>query len=427
MKINELRTLIFEMSEDTRKRLSAIYSCPMAEKERLLRAIDSFSEHFDCDGDVYLLSVPGRSEILGNHTDHNRGKVLAASIDRDVIAVASPNGTDRVYLKSEGYDKISVELSRTGEKNAYPKYSSASLVLGVADGFAAEGYSVFGFDCYMTSDVPRGSGLSSSAAFEVMIGNLFNHLFCSGAVTNERIAKIARYAENEYFGKPCGLMDQMACAIGGLLYMDFENPTEPQISSVPFSLSEMDYTLCIVNTGGNHADLNDDYASVPSEMKSVAALFGQSELRGLSENDILGRMTYIREAVGDRALLRALHFIRENKRVDFARQALENKAFDSFMGTVTASGRSSFEYLQNLYTNKNVREQGLSVAIAISEQFVSLNGGACRVHGGGFAGTIQTYVKCDAVKEYTALMESVFGKNCVMPLNIRKAGAVKAI
>ena len=425
MKINELRARISEMSEDTRKGLSVLYSCPVAEKERILRAIDSFSELFDCDREAYLLSVPGRSEILGNHTDHNRGKVLAASIDRDVIAVASPNGTDKVNLKSEGYDKISVELSRMGERTAYPRYSSAALVLGVADGFVNEGYSVSGFDCYMTSDVPRGSGLSSSAAFEVMIGNVFNHLFCGGVVSNESIAKIAGYAENEYFGKPCGLMDQMACAVGGLLYMDFENPTEPQISSVSFSPSARDYTLCIVNTGGSHADLNEDYASVPAEMKSVAALFGQNELRGLSERDILSRTTCIRESVGDRALLRALHFVRENKRVDFARQALENKALDSFFEAVTASGRSSFEYLQNLYTNKNVREQGLSVAIAISEEFVLLHGGACRVHGGGFAGTVQAYVKRDNAKEYVALMESVFGKNCVMCLNIRKAGATK--
>ena len=427
MKANELRALISEMSEDTARKLSAVYSCPRKEKDRILGAIDSFSELFDCNREVCLLSVPGRSEILGNHTDHNRGRVIAASIDRDVIAIVSPNGTDTVNLKSEGYDKISVDLSCTRDKNAYPRYSSASLVLGVAAGFEEAGFSVFGFDCYMTSAVPKGSGLSSSAAFEVMIGNAFNHLFCDGAVSNERIAKIARYSENEYFGKPCGLMDQMACAVGGFVYIDFENPSEPETVPLTFSLSEAGYNLCIVNTGGSHADLNDDYASVPAEMKSVAEIFGQGELRGLSEADILGRIGEIRERAGDRALLRALHFIRENGRVSLARELLENKNLEGFFELVIGSGKSSFEYLQNLYTTRNVREQGLSVAIALTEAFSLEYGGAYRVHGGGFAGTVQAYVKYDLADKYTALMESVFGKGAVMCLNVREAGAVKLL
>ena len=427
MKVNELRALAFKMSEDTVEKLSAVYSCPRNEKDRILGAIDSFSKLFDRDGDVYLLSVPGRSEILGNHTDHNRGKVIAASIERDVIAVVSPNGTDRINLKSEGYEKISVNLSHVGDREAYPRYSSASLILGVADGFKRAGYSVSGFDAYMTSDVPRGSGLSSSAVFEVMIGNAFNHLFCGGSVSNERIAKIAQYAENEYFGKPCGLMDQMACAIGGFVYMDFENPTEPKIESLSFSLSAEGYSLCIVNTGGNHADLNEDYASVPAEMKSVAALFGKSELRGLRESDIITRIAEIREKAGDRALLRAIHFLRENERVERARSALENKDTEKFFKTVIASGKSSFEYLQNLYTVKNVREQGLSLAIAVSEGFALSEGGAYRVHGGGFAGTVQAYVENGKADAYTELMESVFGKGAVMRLNVRDIGATRLL
>ncbi len=427
MKANELRELILEMSEDTERRLSLVYICPRREKDRILGAIDCFSGLFKDSGEAYLLSAPGRSEILGNHTDHNGGKVIAASIERDVIAIVSPNGTDTVNLKSEGYEKISVDLSLTGNKNAYPRYSSASLILGVADGFKKAGYSVSGFDAYMTSDVPRGSGLSSSAAFEVMIGNAFNHLFCGGSVSNEKIAKIAQYAENEYFGKPCGLMDQMACAVGGFVYMDFENPTEPKVDTVSFSLSDAGYSLCIVNTGGNHADLNEDYASVPAEMKSVAAIFGRSALRGLCEKDILERVSEIREKAGDRALLRALHFIRENERVKSAIQTLENKDLDGFFKIVIASGKSSFEYLQNLYTVKNVREQGLSLAIALCEGFATTEGGAYRVHGGGFAGTVQAYVKSDNVPAYTELMESVFGNGAVMCLNVRGIGATRLL
>ena len=425
MKANELRALVLEMNGDTERILSSVYTCPRNEKDRILGAIDCFSGLFEDSRETYLLSVSGRSEILGNHTDHNGGKVIAASIEKDVIALVSPNGTDTVNLKSEGYEKISVDLSLVGNKNAYPRYSSASLILGVADGLKRAGYSISGFDAYMTSDVPRGSGLSSSAAFEVMIGNAFNHLFCGGKVSNEKIAKIAQYAENEYFGKPCGLMDQMACAVGGFVYMDFENPSEPKIDTVSFSLSDLGYSLCIVNTGGNHADLNEDYASVPAEMKSVAAVFGKSTLRGLCEKDIIGRVSEIRENAGDRALLRALHFIRENERVEYAVSTLENKDLDGFFKTVIASGKSSFEYLQNLYTVKNVREQGLSLAIALSEGFAATEGGAYRVHGGGFAGTVQAYVKIDKVSAYTELMESVFGKGAVTCLNVRSVGAAR--
>lgn len=422
MKANELRALISEMSDNTLKRLSEIYSSPEREKDRILGAIDSFSRLFGEDREICLISVPGRSEILGNHTDHNRGKVLAASIDRDVIAVASPSGTDTVNLKSDGYDLITVDLSRSDDRDAYPKYSSSSLVLGIADGFKRNSLSACGFDCYMTSDVPRGSGLSSSAAFEVVIGGIFSHLFSGGKASAQTIAKIAQYAENAYFGKPCGLMDQMACALGGLVYMDFISPREPISSVISFSPTDVGYTLCIVNTGGSHADLNDDYASVPAEMKSVANVFGRDDLRGLSEEDVISGASEIRGSLGDRALLRALHFIRENERVDLAREALEDKNTDAFFSLVKASGKSSFEYLQNLYTVKNVREQGLSVAIALTERFVSACGGACRVHGGGFAGTIQAYIAKEHTDEYTDLMESVFGKGAVMCLAIRASG-----
>ena len=427
MNLKELKILITEMNCKTQKTLCSVYSDPAAQQKRILSAIASFEELFGSDREVYLLSVPGRSEILGNHTDHNRGKVLAGAIDKDIIAIVSKNDTGVVSLKSEGYEKDTVDLSLVEDKNAYPKYSSASLVLGIAKGFSLSGFKCGGFDGYATSDVLRGSGISSSAAFEVMIGNIFNHLYNGGDVPNTEIAKISQYAENEYFGKPCGLMDQMACAVGGFVYMDFENPKSPIIEPISFSLADAGYYLCIVNTGGNHADLNEDYASVPMEMKRVAAIMGKEVLRGLSEADIIAKAEDIRAVAGDRALLRAVHFIRENERVESAKSALIAGNTDVFFENVIASGKSSFEYLQNVYTTKNVKEQGLSLALLLTEGFLFGGNGAYRVHGGGFAGTVQAYVKREAVDEYTALMESVFGEGAVMRLVIRPLGACRLL
>ena len=427
MNVKELRNLITEMSAETEKILSSVYSCPKSQKTRILSAIDSFEKLFGKDREVCLLSVPGRSEILGNHTDHNRGKVLAGAIDKDIIAVVSKNGTDKVNLKSEGYEKDTVDLSKTDDKQAYPKYSSSALVLGIAGGFKLNGFMFGGFDGYATSDVLRGSGISSSAAFEVMIGNIFNHLFNGGRIENTQIAKIAQYAENEYFGKPCGLMDQMACAVGGFVYMDFENPASPKIEPISFSLADAGYSLCIVNTGGNHADLNEDYASVPMEMKRVAAILGKEVLRDVTEADVIAKMADIRLAAGDRALLRAVHFLRENKRVELAKAALINKDIKQFFKNVIASGKSSFEFLQNVYTTKNVKEQGLSLALLLTEGFLDGKEGAYRVHGGGFAGTIQAYIKNEWADDYIALMESVFASGAVMRLNVRAPGACRLI
>lgn len=427
MQAKKLRELITEMSQQTEKILSSVYSCPKAQRSRIISAIDSFCDLFGSDRDVCLLSVPGRSEILGNHTDHNRGKVLAAAIDRDIIAVVAKNGTDKVRLKSEGYRRDVVDLSIVGNKEAYPRYSSASLILGTAAGFELFGFKFGGFDAYMTSDVLRGSGISSSAAFEVMIGNIFNYLFCDGAVRNTDIAKIAQYAENEYFGKPCGLMDQMACAVGGFVYMDFENPKAPLVKPIFFSLSDAGYSLCIVNTGGNHANLNDDYAAIPTEMKSIALKLGRSALREVSESDLMAEISSLREAMGDRAVLRAVHFLRENKRVELGARALLISDIKHFFENVTASGKSSFEFLQNVYTPSNVKEQGLSIALLITEGFLEGRDGACRVHGGGFAGTIQAYIRNELVDEYTAIMESVFGQGAVMRLNVRKHGACRLL
>ena len=421
MNVKELKKYINDGALGKR---TDIYADTDAQKQRYLDAIDKFVALFGDERDISILSVPGRSELLGNHTDHNAGKVLAGAIDRDVIAVVSATDS-AVTILSEGYPKETVDLSLVTDPNNFADFTSAALIAGVADGFTKKGYTVGGFDAYVTSDVLKGSGIFSSAAYEVMIGNIFNHLYNGGKIENTEIAKISQYAENVFFGKPSGLMDQMACAVGGFVYIDFENAASPVIEPISFSLSDNGYELCIVNTGGNHADLNEDYASVPSEMKAVASLLGQEKLRGLTEADILGRVAEIRAKLGDRALMRALHFIRENDRVEKGREALLGGDMATFFDTVTASGTSSFKYLQNVYTVKNVGEQGLSLALAVTDGMPAGSVGASRVHGGGFAGTIQAYVKREQVGEYIRLMDSVFGEGAVMRLNVRPLGAIK--
>ncbi len=402
-----------------------IYANVEAQKERYIAAIDKFTSLFGGERDIYVLSVPGRSELLGNHTDHNAGKVLAGAIDRDIIAVASPSDNGKVTLQSEGYPTDTVDLSVADNPDSFANFTSAALIAGVANGLSKNGYEIGGFDAYCTSDVLKGSGISSSAAYEVMIGNIFNHLYNGGKIENTEIAKISQYAENVFFGKPSGLMDQMACAVGGFVYIDFENAKAPVIEPISFSLRDAGYELCIVNTGGNHADLNEDYASVPAEMKAVAALFDKAQLRGLSESDIIKHSIKIRSELGDRAFMRALHFVRENDRVEKGKAALVSGDMAAFFDTVKASGTSSFKYLQNVYTVKNVGEQGLSLALCLTDGLDGDKVGASRVHGGGFAGTIQAYVKREHVDEYVTLMDSVFGEGAVMRLNVRPLGAIK--
>lgn len=396
-----------------------------SQTERFIKAIEAFTALYGEDRDISVFSVPGRSEISGNHTDHNKGCVLAGSIDRDIIAVAAKNDDGVIRIRSEGYPDDAVEISKTDDPENFKKYSSASLIAGMTRGFINQGYEVGGYDAYSTSEVLKGSGISSSAAYEVMIGNILNHLYCAGSVDNAEIAKLAKYAENEFFGKPCGLMDQMACAVGGFVYIDFEDSENPEVEPIRFSLSDAGYSLCIVNTGGNHADLNEDYASVPGEMKAVAKLLGRDALRGLTEDDIIKNINNIRRLVGDRAVLRSFHFIRENKRVDSIREALKMGSVEAFLSGVSESGRSSFEYLQNVYSSANVKEQGLSLALALTEGYLEGRGAACRVHGGGFAGTIQVFIKNEDVEEYARYMDSVFGEGAAAVFNIRPVGAAK--
>ena len=393
--------------------------------ERYCRAVKEFAALYGEDRDVFVFSVPGRTEVCGNHTDHNHGRVLAAGIDRDIIAVASPSGENVVRVRSEGYPEDRVPLEYCDNPEKQKAFKSNALVTGMCGGFRKWGYRIGGFDAYTTSRVLKGSGISSSAAFEVMVGNILNYLYNDGTVKNEEIAKIAQYAENVYFGKPCGLMDQMACAVGGFVYIDFENPKDPKIEPIAFSLDDAGYVLCIVNTGGNHANLNADYASVPQEMKAVAAAFGREVLRGLSEADIRKKIPELRKTVGDRAILRALHFVRENDRVAQAARALRAGETDTFLSDIRASGDSSFKYLQNVYTTQNVAEQGLSLALAVTEGLLDGKGCAWRVHGGGFAGTIQVFVKREYVDDYRREMDAVFGEGAAMVLHIRPAGAVR--
>ncbi len=423
MKINQLKKML---SEGALSSFSHLYQNVGAQTARMIMALDRFAEIFGEDRDVALFSVPGRSEITGNHTDHNLGCVLAGAIDRDIIAVASRNEDGIIRLHSEGYPENQVDLSLVDDPKNFRQFTSTALVAGMARGFELADYAIGGFDAYTTTEVLKGSGISSSAAFEVMVGNILNHFYNDGAVDNAEIAKIAQYSENVFFGKPCGLMDQMACAVGGFVFIDFADPKNPVVEPIDFSLTNAGYSLCIINTGGNHANLNEDYASVPGEMKAVATLLGGEVLRPYTEEDILARATEIREALGDRALLRALHFVRENERVLCAASALKRGDVDTFLQMESASGNSSFKYLQNIYTVKNVREQGLSLALCVAEKLLTeFSQGACRVHGGGFAGTIQVFVKNENVEQLIAKMDAIFGEGASMRLSIRPLGAIK--
>ncbi len=386
-------------------------------RARYITVAEEFQKLYG-DMDVTLFSVPGRTELSGNHTDHNQGKVLAASVDIDIITIAAKLDEPVVKMKSVGYREEVIDISSPDPKQVR-KGSSSAIVVGIADYFLKNGCKAGGFAAYSTSDVMTGSGLSSSAAFEVMCAAVFNYFYNDSALSAMDLAKAGKYAENEFFGKPCGLMDQAACASGGCLWMDFEDGANPKTEKIDFDIKKHGYSLCIVNTGGNHADLTDDYASVPAEMRSVAALMGKNVLRSCDEADFMNRISYMRTLVGDRAIMRAMHFFAENRRVDEQKDALKKGDFARYLELATASGNSSFKFLQNVYTNKNIEEQGISLAIAITESF----GAVCRVHGGGFAGTIQVYIPVEDVARYKETMEAVFGDNACQVYTIRPYGA----
>ena len=395
------------------------------QKERYLKAIDSFVALYGERENAGLYSVPGRSELSGNHTDHNAGCVIASSIDLDIIAVAAKDDSTVIRIKSEGYPEDVVDIAEYNAPVESLYATSSSIIAGMSEGLVSKGFISGGFSAYTTSSVLKGSGLSSSAAFEVMVGNLINHIYNDGRIDNVEIAKVAQYAENKFFGKPCGLMDQVACANGGIVAIDFAVAGSPVIEPVVFDISGAGYNLCIVDTGGNHADLTDDYAAVPAEMKAVAKALGADLLRRTDEAALMADIARVREECGDRAVLRALHFFAENRRVAIQKEALLKGDTEEFFRNVIASGRSSYCYLQNVYTVKNVAEQGLSLALCLAERYLSGKKGAFRVHGGGFAGTVQAFVESCDVEGYKALMDSVFGEGACMVLRVRQEGAVK--
>ena len=399
------------------------------QRARYSELIDRFAAEFGADRTVRLYSAPGRTEIGGNHTDHNNGVVLAGSVNLDIVAVVSPNEDNVVRVKSHGFEKIDdVDLSIRTPQPREAEHSAA-LIRGVAVGILNDGGKVGGFDAYTTSNVLRGSGLSSSAAFEVCIGAIFrgeyndNDMQKFGQV---RIAQIGQYAENVFFGKPCGLMDQTACSVGGLIHIDFKDPEEPVVRQVPVDFSAYHHSLCITDTKGSHADLTEDYADIPGEMKAAAACFGKQVLREVEEEAFMRNIPMVRERCGDRAVLRALHFFAENKRAALEAEALSEGDFGRFLELVEESGNSSFKYLQNVYTCKTPGEQGVSVALAVSEKLLAGHG-VCRVHGGGFAGTIQAFVEDGSVEGYRQAMDQVFGTGSCHVLKVRPFGGVKVL
>ena len=392
----------------------------LRQRARYISAVENFSRQYPDHSEIRVFSAPGRTEIGGNHTDHQRGKVLTGSVNLDALSCAAPNGTDTVNVFSEGFGMTSINISSL-EIVPEEKNSTASLVRGILNAIHEEGHPVSGFDAYMISDVPGGSGLSSSACFEILVGVIINGLFCDNKVSLPRIARIGQYAENVYFGKPSGLMDQMGCAIGGIITIDFKDAENPVFKAVDFDFAGAGYALCIIDSGADHADLTDDYAAVPAEMRAVAAALGKEVLSEVDEKDFYKAIPSIRASVGDRAVLRAIHYYNDCARVDAQVEALMKNDFAGFLKLVNESGKSSFTYLQNIATYRNAADQPVGVALAVAEHL--LNGaGASRVHGGGFAGTIQAFVPLSMVEDFKAGMDALLGEGACKVMYIRPVG-----
>ncbi len=395
------------------------------QKNRYTKLIENYYREFKVREKESIISVPGRTELSGNHTDHNGGKVIASSINLDTVIIFSKKAK-RVLLKSDKYNKtFDVDLSNL-EPQLDEKGTTASLIRGIAAGFVKHGFNIGGFSGLLSSDVMQGSGLSSSASIEITIGSVFNYLYNENKIRPEMIAKIGQFAENVYFGKPCGLMDQIACAVGGIVAIDFKDKTNPEIQKVHFNLEDFKYKLLVVDTGGTHQNLTDDYAAIPFEMKEIAKYFDKEKCSEIEPTVFLGNIKDLRRSISDRAILRTFHFFNENRRVEMQFEALKKNNLTQFLELVKKSGDSSFKYLQNIYSSKNIEEQPLSIALAITEDYLeTLKEGACRVHGGGFAGTIQVFLPQKYVHDYKKIIEKMFGENSVNILNIRQYGPFK--
>ena len=394
------------------------------QRQRYVQALDQFEALYG-DQDVTIFSAPGRSEVGGNHTDHQHGEVLAASINLDCIAIVACDEQNVIKVVSDDFDIDPIDLKDLEIKDE-EEGTSEALIRGVAARLKALGYKVGGFKAYMTSDVLVGAGLSSSAAFEVTIGTILSGLYNDMEISPVLIAQMGQYAENVYFKKPSGLMDQMASSVGAIIHIDFNDIEHPAIEKIDVDFSQFKHSLCIVDTKGSHANLTDDYAAIPQEMKAVAAYFGKEYLNEVSEEEFYTHLNTIREQTNDRAILRAMHWFEENKRVQQEVEALKNNQFDRFKETVEASGNSSYKFLQNIYSNHDIEHQSVSLALALSERILN-HKGVCRVHGGGFAGTIQAFVPDEIVATYKEEMERYFGKGSCHILKIRKYGGIKVI
>lgn len=395
------------------------------QKERYSKAVEKFASLYPERNDIEVFSAPGRTEVCGNHTDHQHGKVLAAAINLDAVAVVAFHEDGVIRLHSEGYPAISVDLSKTAI-NEEEYGTTTALIRGMAAQFIAKDVQIGGFDAYVTSDVLGGSGLSSSAAFEVLIGTILDLHYNSGRVGAVDIAKMGQYAENKFFGKNCGLMDQMVSSVGGFVFIDFANPAQPVIDKHVCDFAAAGISLCITDTKGSHADLTADYVSIPVEMKSVAAHFGKEVLHEVAEDDFFAKIAELRGKVSDRAILRAAHFFADDARVPQEVEALDAKDFERFFELVKASGNSSAKWLQNVYSIQKPDEQGVSMGLMVSEKILG-GKGASRVHGGGFAGTIQAFVPDELVEKYVEAMENLFGAGCCYRLNIRPLGGVQVM
>ena len=372
---------------------------------------------------TYLFSAPGRTEIGGNHTDHQHGCVLAAAVDLETTAEVTLNDTDTIRVYSDGYAPVEVEL-RDLQPHWSERNTTAALVRGVAAAFARRGAVLQGFDAVVHSTVLPGSGLSSSAAFEVLLGTVFNDLFFGGKLTAVEIAQIGQYAENVYFGKPCGLMDQMASSVGGMVFIDFADPENPIVEKIDFDFQKEGYDLCIIDTGADHADLTDEYAAITGELRELCLFFGKEVLRQIPEEEFLRQLPVLRGAVSDRAILRAIHVYRENQRVMAQRRALESGAVHTFLQLVNESGRSSWRFLQNISPAGAIDRQPVAFALALCETLLD-GRGACRIHGGGFAGTIQAFVPHDLLPKFREEMENNLGQGTCHVLHIRREGGIR--
>jgi galactokinase len=388
--------------------------------ERYVSAIESFKALFPAQTDIQIFSSPGRTEVGGNHTDHNAGRILAAAVDLDILAVIARNDVHTIRIKSEGYSQDTVSLDQLTPQES-EKYSSAALARGVCARFQQLGYAVGGFDGYAISTVPKGAGLSSSAAYEVLVAVIENELYNQGSLNPVLLAQISQFSENNFFGKPCGLMDQTTCSVGGFVTIDFKDFENPIVRKVEYDFAASGFSMVIVDTGGNHADLNEDYTALEHEMKEVARAFGGHVLREFTAEKVLNNLAFLRGKVNDRAVLRALHFYSDDQRVVDQVAALERSDFPEFLRLIIESGNSSWMLCQNCYSHKNIEEQGITVALSASEKILK-GRGAWRVHGGGFAGTIQAFVPNDLLAAYVAAMNAIFGPSSCNELMIRPLG-----